>query len=127
MGASPQQGHAREHVVVHRDDAEQHTIGQVEGRPLAHPAEVRVLAEGDEMIVLEVTMQAGGSSPEHVHDHESVGYLVRGRARTVIDGVPHDLAAGDGFRHPPGAPHTMAALEDDTVWLEIKSPPARTW
>jgi quercetin dioxygenase-like cupin family protein len=125
--AAGERGFAVENVVVHQGDAEQHRIVQVEGRPLAHPAEVRVLAEGAEMIVLEVTMQAGGSSPEHVHDHESVGYLVRGRARTEIDGVAYELAPGDGFRHPPGAAHTMAALEDDTVWLEIKSPPARTW
>ncbi len=126
-GGPGERDHARTHVVVHRDDAEQHLIHKVEGRALEVPAGVRVLAEGDAMIVLEVTMHAGGSSPEHVHDHESVGYLVRGRARTVVDGVSHELAPGDGFRHPPGAPHTMAALEDDTVWLEIKSPPARTW
>lgn len=127
MAAPSEESFAREHVVVHQHEAESHLIERVEGRQLEHPAAVRVLGEGDEMILLEVTMQAGGSSPEHVHDHESVGYLVRGRARTVINGVAHELAAGDGFRHPPGAAHTMAALEDDTVWLEIKSPPARTW
>jgi quercetin dioxygenase-like cupin family protein len=110
-----------------RSEAEHHVITSVEGRPISVPTEVRVLAEGEDMIVLEVEMGEGGSSPEHVHDHESVGYLVRGRARTVIDGVAHELAPGDGFLHPPGVRHSMHALAPGTVWLEIKSPPARTW
>lgn len=117
---------ARRHA-THRHEAEHHTISSVEGQRIETPTDVRVLAEGDEMIVLEVEMGEGGSSPVHVHDHESVGYLVRGRARTVVDGVVYDLAPGDGFLHPPGVPHSMHSLAPGTVWLEIKSPPARTW
>jgi quercetin dioxygenase-like cupin family protein len=114
-------------LIVEHDRAERHDITQVEGVPLDVPVAVRVLAEGDKMLVLEVSMPGGQSSPPHVHDHESVGYVVRGRARTVIDGVPHDLGAGDGFRHPPGVEHSMAAMGEGAVWLEIKSPPTRTW
>lgn len=116
-----------EHLVVAHDGAEHHAITQVEGVPLPHPAEVRVLAEGTEMILLEVHMPAGQSSPPHVHEHESVGYLVSGRAETVIGGERHVLGPGDGFRHPPGVEHSMTALEEGAVWLEVKSPPARTW
>lgn len=118
---------ARDHLVVRNDDAERHQVRQVEGKELPSPAEVRVLAEGDRMIVLEVVMPAEGASPAHVHDHESVGYVVRGRVRMGLGDDVHDLDPGDGFRHPPGVEHSMAALEGDAVWLEIKSPPARTW
>jgi quercetin dioxygenase-like cupin family protein len=72
-------------------------------------------------------MPPGESSPPHVHDHESVGYLVSGNAKTEIDGSSFVLNPGDGFRHPPGALHSMTALDQGAVWLEIKSPPARTW
>ncbi len=116
-----------EHLVVAHANAEHHAIEKVEGIALPHPAEVRVLAEGDEMILLEVTMPPGQSSPPHVHDHESVGYLVSGAARTVIGGESHVLRPGDGFRHPPGVEHSMVALDEGAIWLEVKSPPARTW
>lgn len=116
-----------DHLVVANADAEHHAITQVEDTPLVTPAEVRVLAEGTEMILLEVTMPAHQSSPPHVHQHESVGYLVSGSAETVIGGEAHVLRPGDGFRHPPGVEHSMTALEDGAVWLEVKSPPARTW
>lgn len=116
-----------DHLVVANASAEHHQITQVEDIPLATPADVRVLAEGVEMILLEVNMPPHQSSPPHVHDHESVGYLVSGSAATVIAGERHVLRPGDGFRHPPGVEHSMTALEDGAVWLEVKSPPARTW
>jgi quercetin dioxygenase-like cupin family protein len=118
---------AVDHLVVANASAEHHAITQVEDIPLPTPAEVRVLAEGREMILLEVRMPALKSSPPHVHDHESVGYLVSGSAETSIGGERHVLRPGDGFRHPPGVEHSMTALEEGAVWLEVKSPPARTW
>jgi quercetin dioxygenase-like cupin family protein len=117
----------REHLVVPNGDAEHHRITQVEGIELSGPVDVRVLSEGDDMILLEVTMPPGQASRPHTHDHESVGYLVSGRAQTVVDGVTYDLAPGDGFRHPPHVVHNMQALDEGAVWLEIKSPPTRTW
>lgn len=117
----------REHIVVANPDAELHRITQVEGVPLSGPVDVRVLSEGEEMILLEVTMPPGAESRPHSHHHESVGYLVSGRAQTVVDGVTYDLLPGDGFRHPPHVVHNMKALDEGAVWLEIKSPPSRTW
>jgi quercetin dioxygenase-like cupin family protein len=109
-------------------DAERVEIARVEGRPLAAPAQVRVLAETPRILMVEVTMPAGQGSPPHVHDHESVGYVVRGQVRAVIGGTTYDLGPGDAFRHPPGVEHELTATGDaDAAWLEIKSPPRRTW
>lgn len=113
--------------VIPRLQAERTEITQVEGRPLDAPAVVRILGEGDAMLTLEVTMPAGQSSPPHVHDHESVGYVVSGRVRMVIGGEESELAAGDGFVHPPGEEHALTAVDGEAVWLEVKSPPARPW
>lgn len=114
-------------LVIPHADAELHEITKVEDRPLSSPAAVRVLSEGEEMILLEVRMPPHQGSPAHVHDHESVGYLVAGSAVTEVGGVRHELRPGDGFRHPPGVEHSMTALEEGATWLEVKSPPARTW
>lgn len=117
----------KEHLVIPNNDAELHSITHVEGVPLTSSVDVRVLSEGDDMILLEVTMPAGQASLPHTHNHESVGYLVSGRAQTVIDGTTYELAPGDGFRHPIGVVHNMRAMDEGAVWLEIKSPPSRTW
>lgn len=100
-------------------------LSSVEGQQLDRPAQVRILAESASMLVLEVTMT--GQSPPHVHGHDSVGYVVSGRVLMKIDGHESELNAGDAFYHPPGATHQMIALDDPSVWLEVKSPPARPW
>ena len=102
-------------------------VTSVEGRPLSSPAVVRVLGEGEHMITLEVTMPANEGSPPHVHDHESVGYVVRGHVRMTVDGETYDLEPGDGFLHPAGSEHSLQALDGGAVWLEVKTPPVRTW
>lgn len=114
-------------LVMQNAEAPCEPVGQVEGRPLVTPAEARVLAYGEHMLVIEVVMPADHGSPQHVHNHESVGYVVRGRVRSTIDGVTHDLGPRDGFRHPKGVAHDMVAVGEEAVWVEIKSPPATTW
>lgn len=114
-------------VMVRRDDAELITIDEVEGTRLTQPATVRVLAETATMLMLEVDMPAGGASTSHQHDHESTGYVVRGSVRAQVGEAEGILTAGDGFFHPIGVIHSMTALEEGAVWLEIKSPPQRTW
>lgn len=116
-----------DHIVVPNAKAEHHRITHVEGVQLSGPVDVRVLSEGEDMILLEVTMPPNAASNPHTHDHESVGYLVSGRGQTVVDGETFDLAPGDGFRHPVGVLHHMKAGDEGAVWLEIKSPPTRTW
>ena len=114
-------------TVVPRDSAECTEVNQVEGRALSAPAIVRVLGEGRQMLTLEVTMPAGQGSPPHVHDHESVGYVVRGKVRMRVGDTVRELCAGDGFVHPAGVEHEISAVAHEAVWLEVKSPPARTW
>lgn len=113
--------------VVRRTEAEQVVLDTVEGRKLAQPAQVRVLAQSERMNLLEVTMTGGSESPPHVHQHDSVGYIVSGRVRMRLGEQTWELAAGDSFYHPPGVEHQMGAVDDPSIWLEIKSPPARTW
>lgn len=114
-------------LAVANAQAETHEIHTVEGDTLSSPAVVKILAEGESMILLEVYMPEGGESPPHTHDHESVGYVVSGQVTSIIDGVTHDMGPGDGFRHPPKIVHNMKAGSGGAVWLEIKSPPSRTW
>ena len=110
---------------LRRDDVDPITITTVEGQALSAPASIRVLAESATSILIEVTMN--GFSPPHTHDHDSVGYVVSGGVRMKIDGEQFELGPVDGFHHPKGVEHEMSPIDESAVWLEIKSPPARTW
>ncbi len=79
------------------------------------------LIMGEHMTFLEITYTKGTGAPLHVHEHESLVYVVRGRITTTIDGKDYTLEPGDACLHPAGGPHTVEALEDSTM-VEIKSP-----
>ena len=76
---------------------------------------------GQTMMVMEIHYDAGVGSPMHVHDHESVTYVKRGRFKMIIGDDVHTLGPGDVARHPASVPHCVEALEDG-VLIEVKSP-----
>lgn len=101
-------------------------ITAIEGRPLGNMA-LKPMIVGDDMVCLEINLKKGTASPEHIHhDHESICYLAKGKLRCVIDGREYFAQAGDVWVHRAGVPHFHEALED-SVQIEIKSPPKKTW
>jgi quercetin dioxygenase-like cupin family protein len=108
-------------------EAETTTITEVEGRKLPGAVTLRSLAVTPSMVFVETTFAKGGGSPPHSHaDHDSIVYVVRGRMRVTIGSETWEAAPGDAFQHRPGVVHYMEALEE-TVTVEVKSPPIRTW
>ncbi|SDA30559.1 Cupin domain-containing protein [Methylobacterium sp. UNC378MF] len=55
--------------------------------------------------------------------HETVGYVISGRAELVLDGETVPLAPGDSYCVPAGAAHTYRILETFTA-VEATAPPA---
>jgi len=100
--------------------------GMPESQNGAHLA-IKPLMVGQDMVFLEAHREKGLIDPEHSHpDHESICYLVRGKVRVVIAGEEFIAEPGDTWIHPAGVPHYHEALED-SVQIEIKSPPKKTW
>ena len=88
---------------------------------------LKALIAGEAMSFMEAFRPQGLVDPEHAHpDHESICYLVSGRMRVVIEGESFIAEPGDVWLHPPGVLHYHEALED-SVQIEIKSPPTKTW
>lgn len=88
---------------------------------------LKQLMVGEDILFVEAFKGKGMLDPMHTHvDHESVGYLLSGRLRLVIDGREFVAEPGDTWIHPRGVPHQSEALED-SVQLEVKSPPRKTW
>ena len=108
---------------AHNADREPIAVRSIEGASVTGDAlQVKPLIAGDAMTLLEIRYAAGSGSPPHVHDHESVVYVVSGRIKTVIGPETHTLGPGDACRHPAGEPHGVEALEDSVI-VEIKAPP----
>ena len=108
---------------AHNTDREPIAVRSIEGAEIYGEAlHVKPLIAGDAMTLLEIRYAAGSGAPLHVHDHESVVYVVRGRVKTTIGSETHTLGPGDACRHPAGEAHGLEALEDSLI-VEIKSPP----
>ena len=102
-------------------DVEERTISAIEGLPVRGEVTVKPLMGGDHMVMLEIHYAAGSGSPVHVHRHESLCYVVSGRAEATVGDESFTLGPGDVCRHPEGVPHGIDAIEDTTV-VEVKSP-----
>src|SRR4051812_47181633 len=102
-------------------------IGAIEGARETGEISFKHLLTGENLLVLEVFRKQGMVDPLHNHpDHDSMCYLLRGRARVVIGDSEFVAEQGCAWLHPAGVNHYSEALTD-CVQLEVKSPPRRTW
>jgi quercetin dioxygenase-like cupin family protein len=113
---------------VHSKDVRVERITAVEGVVEdASRLTLQKLLVGQDMVMVSAFKGKGMQDPMHQHDdHESVAYLLSGRMRVVIGGTEFTAEPGTAWIHPRGVPHFSEALED-SVQLEIKSPPRKTW
>ena len=99
----------------------------LEGHDSVGEVHLKPMMVGNDMLLIEITEKAGVRVPSHSHDdHESVVYLIKGRMTLTIGDQTFEAKAGDVWRHPIGVSHTSVTLED-SVAIEIKSPPRKTW
>lgn len=102
-------------------------LTQVEGGRMSGLVTVKTLMATHGLVMLESFRARGVVDPEHAHDdHETVCYLLSGALRVVIGERTFDARPGDVWYHPPNVPHYAEALED-SVQLEVKVPPRKTW
>jgi quercetin dioxygenase-like cupin family protein len=82
----------------------------------------RVLASGEQLMLVEIALEEGHEVPEHVHPHEQGGTVREGRIRATVGGVVSDLEAGDAYMIPGGVVHHVVALAP-AILIEAFSPP----
>jgi len=82
----------------------------------------RTVTSGAAMYQMVAQLDAGSRMPEHKHPQEQIAHVLKGRMRLIVDGVPHELAAGDAFYLGSNVPHGVETIEDTTV-LDTFSPP----
>jgi quercetin dioxygenase-like cupin family protein len=72
----------------------------------------RVLSCGDQVMVVQFTIDAGADIPAHTHPHEQVGHVVAGRMRFRIGDDERELGPGDGYAVPGGVLHGATGVTD---------------
>jgi quercetin dioxygenase-like cupin family protein len=73
-----------------------------------------------------VLLKKGAHVPLHSHHNEQITYILDGALQFAIEGREIVVHAGEVLCIPPYVPHEAFALED-TVDLDIFSPPRQDW
>jgi quercetin dioxygenase-like cupin family protein len=83
--------------------------------------------EGDRTTLAIVDLEPNSTVPEHQHDNEQLGILVRGTMRFRIAGETRDLVPGDTWRILSDTPHEVTAGADGALAVECFTPVRADW
>lgn len=101
---------------------------QVEREDL-HERLSRRLITGDQMMLAHVYLKKGCIVPKHSHMNEQFTYVLEGALRFFVgdDGAEEVVVRAGEVLHIPGnVPHEAHALED-TLDVDVFSPPRQDW
>ena len=89
----------------------------------------RRLITGDSMMLAHVYLKKGCIVPKHAHENEQITYILEGALKFRIGEDQQQeivVAAGEVLHIPSNVPHMAEALED-TLDVDIFSPPRQDW
>ncbi len=81
---------------------------------------------GSSLTVARVNLGKGSVVPGHSHPNEQVTVVLKGKVLFTGENEGKTATAGDIVHTPPGAYHTVSALEESLV-LDIFSPARSDW
>lgn len=92
-----------------------------------NPLFSRQLVWGERAMLGRIVLRKGAVVPEHSHENEQITYILEGALRfTLGDGRTITVSAGEVLVIPSNLPHSAVALED-TIDLDIFTPPRADW
>jgi quercetin dioxygenase-like cupin family protein len=83
--------------------------------------------EGARTTLAVVDLEPGATVPEHRHDNEQLGVLIRGAMRFRVGDEVRDLAPGDTWRVLSEVPHEVAAGPEGALAIECFTPVRDDW
>ena len=83
--------------------------------------------EGDRTTLAVVDLDPGATVPEHRHDNEQLGVLIRGTMRFRVGDEARDLAPGDTWRILSDVPHEVTAGPEGALAIECFTPVRDDW
>lgn len=83
--------------------------------------------EGDRTTLAVVDLDPGATVPEHRHDNEQLGVLIRGAMHFRVGDEARDLAPGDTWRILSDVPHEVTAGPEGALAIECFTPVRDDW
>ena len=83
--------------------------------------------EGERTTLAVIELEPGSTVPEHHHDNEQLGVLVRGSMTFRIGDETRELSAGDTWRITSHVPHAVTAGPDGALAVECFAPARADW
>jgi quercetin dioxygenase-like cupin family protein len=99
-----------------------HDMSQGIARELATGITTRIFP-GDQAMLSVVRLDPNAEGTMHSHPQEQWGVMLEGAAVRIQDGEEFHVRAGDFWRTPGGAPHTVKAGPEGAVILDVFAPP----
>jgi quercetin dioxygenase-like cupin family protein len=89
----------------------------------------RRLITGERMMLAHVYLKKGCVVPKHSHENEQLTYILEGALLLTLgeeQNVEVTVSAGEVLHIPSNLPHMAVALED-TLDVDVFSPPRQDW
>ena len=99
-----------------------HQRGEWPAVEAAPGVERRELTCGDQMMVVQFTIQPGAEVPLHTHPHEQIVYMLTGRMDFHIGNEKRAMGPGDVAVIPGGVEHE-GFFPEDTEVIDVFAPP----
>ena len=79
----------------------------------------------DRIMMVMYRFAPGLAWPEETHEAEQAGYIIRGTLELTLPAEKTEilLGPGDGYLIPSMVPHSWRTLDEETVFVDIFSPP----
>ena len=88
---------------------------EIASNQIVEGIKIKVTRQEDSMQMTELELQKGARLPEHMHRSDHSGYILKGKIRMFIDGMPCEMVMGDSWCIGKNICHYTEALEDSVV------------
>ncbi len=88
----------------------------------------RKLVSGTKVMMAHLRLAKGCRVPMHSHPNEQISYIISGKLRFLVGDAEEEVLVGAGqvLELPSALSHSAEALED-TVGIDLFSPPRQDW
>jgi unsaturated pyranuronate lyase len=83
--------------------------------------------QGERMTFAVVDLQPGAVLPEHQHENEQIGLILRGEMELTVAGEARLLRPGDTYVLPSNVPHTARAGAEGASVVDVFTPRRADW
>ena len=85
------------------------------------------VVNGDRLSIGFVDIEPNVEVPEHRHENEQVGFVLRGSVTMVVDGQSRELRVGETYTIASQRPHSAKAGADGVSVVDVFAPVRADW